>query len=69
MLSISIVKADCVENFTPYQLVLGTLTVVYALRHVGDIFGLGSKLVIPLREPGLMQSSGTISCSCTSAIN
>ncbi|ORX39743.1 Alpha/Beta hydrolase protein [Kockovaella imperatae] len=28
------------KNFTPYQLILGTLTLVYALRHVSDIFGL-----------------------------
>ena len=32
-----------IEHFTPSQLILGTLTLVYALRHVGDIFGLGSK--------------------------
>jgi hypothetical protein len=37
------------EHFTPYQLILGTLTIVYALRHVGDIFGLGSQSNISQR--------------------
>lgn len=40
-------RADEGEHFTPYQLILGTLTVVYALRHVGDIFGLGSEFPCP----------------------
>ena len=34
---------EVTENFTPYQLILGTLTLVYALRHVSDIFGLGGE--------------------------
>ena len=32
---------DTLKNFTPYQLILGTLTVIYALRHASDIMGLG----------------------------
>jgi len=31
------------EHFTPYQLILGSFTLVYALRHVGDLFGLGGE--------------------------
>ncbi|WVW83219.1 hypothetical protein I302_105237 [Kwoniella bestiolae CBS 10118] len=30
------------KHFTPYQLVLGTLTLVYALRHLDDLLGLGA---------------------------
>lgn len=32
------------EHFSPYQLILGTLTVMYAIRHLDDLFGLGGKL-------------------------
>lgn len=32
------------ENFTPYQLVLGTLTIMYAIRHLDDLLGLGGEL-------------------------
>lgn len=28
-------------HFTPYQLILGTLTIVYALRHLDDLLGIG----------------------------
>lgn len=31
------------EHFTPYQLVLGTLTFVYALRHLDDLLGISGK--------------------------
>lgn len=31
-----------VEHFTPYQLILGTLTLVYALRHLDDLLGIGA---------------------------
>ncbi|KAK4687216.1 hormone-sensitive lipase, partial [Tremellales sp. Uapishka_1] len=30
------------KHFSPYQLILGTLTVMYAFRHVDDLFGLGA---------------------------
>ncbi|OCF55305.1 hormone-sensitive lipase [Kwoniella mangroviensis CBS 10435] len=30
------------KHFTPYQLILGTLTLVYALRHLDDLLGLGA---------------------------
>lgn len=40
----SIFQYLSVEHFTPYQLVLGTLTVVYALRHLDDLLGIGGKL-------------------------
>ncbi|WWC85387.1 uncharacterized protein L201_000250 [Kwoniella dendrophila CBS 6074] len=33
---------DRLKHFTPYQLVLGTLTVVYALRHLDDLLGIGA---------------------------
>jgi hypothetical protein len=36
----TLAKLTLEEHFTPYQLVLGTLTLVHALRHVGDVFGL-----------------------------
>ncbi|ORY32245.1 Alpha/Beta hydrolase protein [Naematelia encephala] len=32
---------DKLQHFTPYQLILGTLTFVYALRHLDDLLGLG----------------------------
>lgn len=31
------------EHFTPYQLILGTFTILYALRHLDDLFGLGGE--------------------------
>ena len=33
------------EHFTPYQVILGTLTLAYAIRHLDDLFGLGGELV------------------------
>ncbi|WRT67030.1 uncharacterized protein IL334_003996 [Kwoniella shivajii] len=30
------------KHFTPYQLILGTLTLVYALRHLDDLLGIGA---------------------------
>ncbi|WVF72296.1 hypothetical protein IAT40_007109 [Kwoniella sp. CBS 6097] len=33
---------DKLQHFTPYQLILGTLTFVYALRHLDDLLGLGA---------------------------
>ncbi|BEJ16068.1 hypothetical protein CspHIS471_0506730 [Cutaneotrichosporon sp. HIS471] len=30
------------KSFTPYQLILGTLTIVYALRHLDDLLGIGA---------------------------
>jgi acetyl esterase/lipase len=30
------------QSFTPYQLILGTLTIVYALRHLDDLLGIGA---------------------------
>ncbi|WVQ98635.1 hypothetical protein IAU59_005765 [Kwoniella sp. CBS 9459] len=33
---------DRLQHFTPYQLILGTLTFVYALRHLDDLLGLGA---------------------------
>ncbi|OCF35405.1 hormone-sensitive lipase [Kwoniella heveanensis BCC8398] len=33
---------DKLQYFTPYQLILGTLTFVYALRHLDDLLGLGA---------------------------
>jgi hypothetical protein len=36
-------STDTAEHFTPYQLILGTFTILYALRHLDDLFGLGGK--------------------------
>lgn len=32
------------ENFSPYQLILATLTLVYALRHFDDLLGISGEL-------------------------
>lgn len=29
------------EHFTPYQLILGTFTLMYAIRHLDDLLGVG----------------------------
>lgn len=31
------------EHFTPYQLILATLTLVYALRHFDDLLGISGE--------------------------
>jgi len=36
-------RANGLEHFTPYQLILGTFTILYALRHLDDLFGLGGE--------------------------
>ncbi|WVQ77997.1 hypothetical protein IAT38_000078 [Cryptococcus sp. DSM 104549] len=33
---------DKMKNFTPYQLILGTLTLVYAVRHLDDLLGIAA---------------------------
>lgn len=32
-------------HFTPYQLILGTLTLAYAIRHLDDLLGIGGQLL------------------------
>lgn len=32
------------EKFSPYQLILATLTLVYALRHFDDLLGISGEL-------------------------
>lgn len=41
--------ADSIEHFTPYQLILGTFTILYALRHLDDLLGLGGMPHFALR--------------------
>ena len=38
---VELVLIAMTEHLTPYQLILGTATLVYAIRHVDDLFGLG----------------------------
>jgi hypothetical protein len=35
------------ERFTPYQLIVGTMTAIYALRNLDVILGLGGELILP----------------------
>lgn len=39
------------EYFTPYQLILGTMTLVYALRHADDLLGIGRKCFEGVARP------------------
>lgn len=49
------------EHFTPYQLILGTFTIMYALRHLDDLFGLGGEWPSTSRAVQLMLgSAGTV---------
>lgn len=36
-----VLKAYATERFSPYQLVVGTLTLMYALRNLDVLVGLG----------------------------
>lgn len=36
------------ERFTPYQLIVGTMTAIYALRNLDVILGLGGELTLPI---------------------
>lgn len=39
-----LLSSDIPESFTPYQLILGSLTMAYALRHLDDLLGIGGEL-------------------------
>jgi hypothetical protein len=41
-----IFKAYIAERFSPYQLVVGTLTLMYALRNLDVLVGLGCEWII-----------------------
>ena len=38
-------------DFTPWQIVVSTLTAVYAMRNADKLIGLGGKFSLPIRKP------------------
>jgi hypothetical protein len=48
--AVGLVLMAALERFTPWQLVVSTLTGVYAVRNIDKILGLGCEFLHPLRQ-------------------